>query len=149
MSKEIKPKRRDFLFTATYTIGAVGLGAAIWPLVDQMNPDASVKAVSTTEVDAGLPASKQSPKPAAWIITIAWLFFGIGPRAVIGNDIFGSPNDITTWTFGIPAIWAWQILFWLLGTGMMWFLAYKMEMSTMPRKNVSALVDDIGDSARA
>ena len=23
MSKEIKPKRRDFLFTATYTVGAV------------------------------------------------------------------------------------------------------------------------------
>ena len=45
MSKEIKPKRRDFLFTATYTIGAVGLGVAIWPLVDQMNPDASVKAL--------------------------------------------------------------------------------------------------------
>ena len=98
---------------------------------------------------AGLPASKQSLKPAAWIITIAWLFFGIGPGAVIGNDIFGSPNDISTWTFGIPSIWAWQILFWLLGTGMMWFLAYKMEMSTMPRKSVSALVDDIGDSARA
>ena len=51
MSKEIKPKRRDFLFTATYTIGAVGLGVAIWPLVDQMNPDSSVKALSTTEVD--------------------------------------------------------------------------------------------------
>jgi len=98
---------------------------------------------------AGLPASKQSLKPAAWIITIAWLFFGIGPGAVIGNDIFGSPNDISTWTFGIPSIWAWQILFWVLGCGMMWFLAYKMEMSTMPRKSVSALVDDIGDSARA
>ena len=51
MSKKIHSKRRDFLFTATYTIGAVGLGAAIWPLVDQMNPDASVKALSTTEVD--------------------------------------------------------------------------------------------------
>ena len=51
MSKKIHTKRRDFLFTATYTIGAVGLGAAIWPLVDQMNPDASVKALSTTEVD--------------------------------------------------------------------------------------------------
>jgi solute:Na+ symporter, SSS family len=97
---------------------------------------------------AALPASKQSLKPAAWIITIAWLFFGIGPGAVIGNDIFGKPNDISTWTFGIPSIWAWQILFWLLGVGMMWFLAYKMEMSTMPRKSVSALVDDIGDSAR-
>ena len=31
MSKEIKPKRRDFLFTATYTIGGVGVEAAIWP----------------------------------------------------------------------------------------------------------------------
>jgi len=51
MSKEIKQKRRNFLFTATYTIGAVGLGATIWPLVDQMNPDSSVKALSTTEVD--------------------------------------------------------------------------------------------------
>ena len=51
MSKEIKPKRRDFLFTATYTIGAVGLGATMWPLIDQMNPDSSVKALSTTEVD--------------------------------------------------------------------------------------------------
>ena len=44
-------KRRDFLFTASYTLGAVGVGAAVWPLIDQMNPDASVKALSTTEVD--------------------------------------------------------------------------------------------------
>jgi ubiquinol-cytochrome c reductase iron-sulfur subunit len=52
MSEEInKPKRRDFLFTVTYTIGAVGIGATIWPLIDQMNPDFSVKALSTTEVD--------------------------------------------------------------------------------------------------
>ena len=51
MSKEIKPTRRDFLFTATYTIVAVGIGSAIWPLVHQMNPDSSVKALSTTEVD--------------------------------------------------------------------------------------------------
>ena len=51
MSKKIHSKRRDFLFTATYTIGAVGVGATIWPLVDQMNPDSSVKALSTTEVD--------------------------------------------------------------------------------------------------
>ena len=51
MREEIKPKRRNFLFTATYTLGLVGVGSAIWPLVDQMNPDSSVKALSTTEVD--------------------------------------------------------------------------------------------------
>ena len=51
MDKSQKKNRRDFLFTASYTIGAVGLGATIWPLVDQMNPDSSVKALATTEVD--------------------------------------------------------------------------------------------------
>lgn len=54
VDKEQKSKtdeRRDFLFTASYALGAVGVGAAVWPLIDQMNPDASVKALSTTEVD--------------------------------------------------------------------------------------------------
>ena len=44
-------ERRDFLFTASYALGAVGVGVAVWPLIDQMNPDASVKALATTEVD--------------------------------------------------------------------------------------------------
>jgi ubiquinol-cytochrome c reductase iron-sulfur subunit len=51
MSKKIQSERRDFLFTVTYTIGAVGIGATIWPLIDQMNPGSSVKALATTEVD--------------------------------------------------------------------------------------------------
>ena len=50
-NKKETSERRDFLYTASYALGAVGLGAAVWPLVDQMNPDASVKALSTTEVD--------------------------------------------------------------------------------------------------
>ena len=48
---EKKTNRRDFLFTASYTVGAVGIGATIWPFIDQMNPDSSVKALATTEVD--------------------------------------------------------------------------------------------------
>ncbi len=95
---------------------------------------------------ASLPDSKRGLVPIAWGITLAWMFFGIGPGAVLGNDIFGAPNaGVDGWTFGIPSIWAWQILFWLLGVGMMWFLAYKMEMSTMPQREVEALVEDIGD----
>ena len=99
---------------------------------------------------ATLPADKKALVPLAWIITLAWMFFGIGPGAVIGNTIFGAPNaGVAGWTFGIPSIWAWQILFWILGVGMMWFLAYKMEMSTVPDKEVEALVEDIGDTAQA
>ena len=30
---------------------AVGVGSVVWPLVDQMNPDRSVKALASTEVD--------------------------------------------------------------------------------------------------
>ena len=42
---------------------------------------------------ASLPPEKRKLIPAAWIVTIAWFFFGIGPGAVIGNWIFGSPDD--------------------------------------------------------
>jgi Na+/proline symporter len=94
---------------------------------------------------AGLPASKQGLKPIAWIIVLVWFFFGIGPGAVIGNTIFGNPNDMSTWMFGIPSIWAWHIIWWALGVFMMWFLAYKMQLSTMPEKEITALVEDIGD----
>ena len=92
---------------------------------------------------ASLTAEKRRLIPTAVIITLLWFFFGIGPGAVIGNWIFGSPLDPNTWVFGIPSIWAWQILFWLIGVYMMWMLAYKMEMSTPP-KAFDALVDDIG-----
>ena len=51
MSDQEKIKRRDFLFTASYALGAVGVGASVWPLIDQMNPDSSVKALASTEVD--------------------------------------------------------------------------------------------------
>jgi len=99
---------------------------------------------------ASLSEDKKGLIPIAWIITLAWMFFGIGPGAVIGNDLFGAPNaGYAAWTFGMPSIWAWQILWWVLGVGMMWFLAYKMEMSTVPTKEVEALVDDIGDTVTA
>ena len=96
---------------------------------------------------SSLSDDKKKLVPIAWIVTIAWMIFGIGPGAVIGNDIFGAPNDPTSWTFGIPSIWAWQILFWVLGVIMLWFLAYRMEMSTVPNKEIEALLDDIGDAA--
>ncbi|MEC8572081.1 MAG: ubiquinol-cytochrome c reductase iron-sulfur subunit [Pseudomonadota bacterium] len=43
--------RRDFLYYATAGAGAVTAGAAIWPLVNQMNPSADVQALSSIIVD--------------------------------------------------------------------------------------------------
>jgi ubiquinol-cytochrome c reductase iron-sulfur subunit len=45
--------RRDILFLATGATAAVGVASAVWPLIDQMNPSASVLALSTMEVDIG------------------------------------------------------------------------------------------------
>lgn len=46
-----EPTRRDFIHIMGAVTAAAGAGAVIWPLVDQMNPDASVLALSSTEVD--------------------------------------------------------------------------------------------------
>ncbi len=43
----------------------------------------------------------------------------------------------------MPSIWIWQILWWILGIAMMWFLAYKLEMSTNITTDFEALKHDI------
>ena len=43
--------RRDFLYYATAGAGAVATGAAVWPMVNQMNPSADVQALSSIFVD--------------------------------------------------------------------------------------------------
>ncbi|SMH37573.1 ubiquinol-cytochrome c reductase iron-sulfur subunit [Maritimibacter sp. HL-12] len=43
--------RRDFLYYATAGAGVVATGAAVWPLVNQMNPSADVRALASIRVD--------------------------------------------------------------------------------------------------
>ena len=57
--------RRDFLYLATATLGAVGAAAAIWPFIDSMNPAADVRALSSTEVDLAPVAEGQR-------LTVKW-----------------------------------------------------------------------------
>ncbi len=45
--------RRDFIYYATAGAGAVVTGAAVWPLVNQMNPSADVLALASIRVDVG------------------------------------------------------------------------------------------------
>ena len=43
--------RRDFLYLLAGGMGAVGTAAAVWPLIDSMNPAADVLALASIEVD--------------------------------------------------------------------------------------------------
>ena len=60
-----EPTRRDFLYLATGAFAAVGAANVVWPLIDQMNPDASVKALASIEVDLAAIETGQS-------VTVTW-----------------------------------------------------------------------------
>ena len=51
MDTQTPQLRRDFLYYATAGTGAVAVGAAVWPLLNQMNPSADVRALSQIRVD--------------------------------------------------------------------------------------------------
>ncbi|MGR3363416.1 MAG: ubiquinol-cytochrome c reductase iron-sulfur subunit [Maritimibacter harenae] len=58
--------RRDFLYYATAGAGVVATGAAVWPLINQMNPSADVRALASIRVDiSGVAEGSQ--------LTVQWL----------------------------------------------------------------------------
>jgi len=58
--------RRDFLYFSTAGAGVVTAGAAVWPLVNQMNPSADVQALASIQVDI-------SDVEPGTQITVKWL----------------------------------------------------------------------------
>jgi ubiquinol-cytochrome c reductase iron-sulfur subunit len=60
-----QPTRRDVLLIAAGGFAAVGGAAALWPLLDQMNPDASTLSLATTEVDL-------APVEKGQALTVMW-----------------------------------------------------------------------------
>ena len=57
--------RRDFIYVATGAVAAVAAGGVAWPLINQLNPDASVLALATIEFDL-------SAIPEGQSVTIMW-----------------------------------------------------------------------------
>ncbi len=69
-SVELQPgpaqeSRRDFLYIATGATAAVGVGAVVWPMVNQMNPSADVLALASIDLDLASIEEGQAIK-ASW-----------------------------------------------------------------------------------
>ncbi len=64
-AETVDNSRRDFLYIATGAVGVTGTAMAVWPFIDQMNPDASQKALSSIEVDI-------APIEVGQAITVVW-----------------------------------------------------------------------------
>jgi ubiquinol-cytochrome c reductase iron-sulfur subunit len=59
------PSRRDVILIGAGAFAAIGGAAVLWPLLDQMNPDASTLSMATTDVDV-------SPVEEGQAITVMW-----------------------------------------------------------------------------
>jgi ubiquinol-cytochrome c reductase iron-sulfur subunit len=57
--------RRDFIVIAAQAFAGVGAALALWPFINQMNPDASMQALASVEVDL-------SPVKEGQAITVSW-----------------------------------------------------------------------------
>ena len=77
--------RRDFLYYATAGTGAVATGAAVWPLINQMNPSADVKALSSIRVDI------EGVEPGTQI-TVKWLGKPVFIRRRTEEEILQAQN---------------------------------------------------------
>jgi len=83
-------------------------------------------------------------RPLSWAIALGWFFFALGPGVLFGVDLFGAPNaGSAVWLFGIPSIWAWQILAWALGVLLLWLLAYRLKMSTPPERQIELQIESL------
>ena len=65
LTDDDEPTRRDVILIAAGGFAAIGAAAALWPLLDQMSPDASSLSLATTDVDV-------SHVEAGQAITVVW-----------------------------------------------------------------------------
>ena len=80
MSDSNQVTRRNFLFISTAAFSAAGAASIALPLISQMNPDASVKALASTEVDVSTVVPGQS-------ITVLWRGKPVFIRRRTSNEI--------------------------------------------------------------
>ena len=87
----------------------------------------------------GLHPSRTKLRSFAYVIALIWLFFGVGPGQVLGNNFFGDPGaGYDAWVLKIPSIWGYQLILWFFGIGLILFLSNKMDLSTLPNKPIQA-----------
>ncbi|MEY4696012.1 MAG: hypothetical protein RIT14_440, partial [Pseudomonadota bacterium] len=66
---------------------------------------------------------------AIWSLSVIWAFFALGPGAILGNTFFSQPIFAGgEAVLGIPSLWVWQLLVWLLGVPLVWWLAYRVRL---------------------
>ncbi len=94
------------------------------------------------KAELGGPAARN----AKWSLTLIWAFLAIGPGAILGNTFFSQPvfteGEVA---LGIPSLWVWQMLFWLIGVMLVWWLAYRSRLGITGDQGIRRV--DLGQPA--
>ena len=85
----------------------------------------------------GIHPSRKKIRALAYVLILLWSFFAIGPGLIFGNSLLGNPNaDYSEWFTGLPSLWVYLIISWVTGVLLIWFMANKMDLSTLPKKPI-------------
>jgi ubiquinol-cytochrome c reductase iron-sulfur subunit len=83
-------RRRDFLYIATGAFAAVGAGAVVWPMINQMNPSADVLALAAIDVDLAAVQPGQA-------IKVSWRGKPVFARRLTADEIAAANKvDVAT-----------------------------------------------------
>jgi Na+/proline symporter len=122
-------KTFGYLWTIHSAGWGLGVGLLVGLLFSKMFPDSAEidarrREMRTWLEDIDRPTESQKAwRKAMWVVVPLWYLFAIGPFAVIGNDAFSF--------LGFPPLWAWQIVWWLIGIVMMWALCFKAGLASL------------------
>jgi SSS family solute:Na+ symporter len=134
------PKTFGFLWTIHSAGWGLGVGLVVAWIFSKLFPDspeieARRREVRTWLGDIDRPSESQRAwRKAMWVIVPVWYIFAIGPGAVLGNSAFSF--------LGFPALWSWQIVWWLIGILMMWALCFKAGLSFLGETQIQRAEKD-------
>ena len=86
---------------------------------------------------------------AKWSLVLIWAFLAIGPGAILGNTFFSQPIFTAgEAALGVPSLWVWQLLFWLVGVMLVWWLAYRTGLGLTDDQGIRPITLGTPDAPR-
>ncbi len=77
---------------------------------------------------------------AQWSLILLWAFLALGPGAILGNWFFARPVfSGDSQSLALPSLWVWQLVFWVIGVFLVWWLAFATRMSLVDPRPIKEL----------
>ena len=92
----------------------------------------------------------RTARGATWSLTLIWAYLALGPGAILGNSFFSQPIFTEgEAALGVPSLWVWQVLFWLVGVMLVWWLAYRGGLGLTDDRTLHPITFGTADTGRA